>query len=124
MNKSGQNDAHGLAELVQIGWYREVKVKSEESERIRLVARSRLVSIRRDIENQIRSLVKEYGLLIPRAIALSFRKHVIELLGGDHQLSAAIEPQLMIHEQVCRQQGKFDDQIRRPACQTRKAVVS
>lgn len=51
MNKSDQNDARGLAELVRVGWYREVKVKSEESQKIRaiLVARSRLVAIRRDI---------------------------------------------------------------------------
>jgi hypothetical protein len=42
MNKSDQNDARGLAELVRVGWYREVKVKSEESQKIRalLVARS------------------------------------------------------------------------------------
>ncbi|WP_275174644.1 MULTISPECIES: transposase [unclassified Bradyrhizobium] len=67
MNKSDQNDARGLAELVRVGWYREVKVKSEESQKIRaiLVARSRLVAIRRDIENQVRSLIKEYGLLFP-----------------------------------------------------------
>jgi transposase len=65
MNKSDQNDARGLAELVRVGWYREVKVKSEESQKIRaiLVARSRLVAIRLDIEKQVRSLVKEYGLL-------------------------------------------------------------
>ena len=44
----------GLAELVRVGWFREVKVKSEESQKIRsiLMARSRLVSIRRDLENQ------------------------------------------------------------------------
>ena len=73
MNKSDQNDARGLAELVRVGWYREVKVKSEESQKIRaiLVARSRLVAIRRDIENQVRSLIKEYGLLFPRAIGYS-----------------------------------------------------
>lgn len=67
MNKSDQNDARGLAELVRVGWYREVKVKSEESQKIRaiLVARSRLVAIRRDIENQVRCLIKEYGLLFP-----------------------------------------------------------
>lgn len=34
MNKSDQNDARGLAELVRVGWYREVKVKSEESQKI------------------------------------------------------------------------------------------
>ena len=33
MNKSDQNDARGLAELVRVGWYREVKVKSEESQK-------------------------------------------------------------------------------------------
>jgi hypothetical protein len=48
MNKSDQKDARGLAELVRMGWYREIMVKSEESQRIcaMLVARSRLVSIR------------------------------------------------------------------------------
>jgi transposase len=113
MNKSDQNDARGLAELVRVGWYREVKVKSEESQRVRaiLVARSRLVSIRRDIENQVRSLIKEYGVLFPRAIALPFRKRVIELLGENHPLGAVIEPLLVIHEQVCQQQGKFDDEV-------------
>src|SRR6202140_5832151 len=83
MNKSDQNDARGLAELVRVGWYREVKVKSEESQRVRavLVARSRLVAIRRDIENQVRSMIKEYGLLFRRAIGPQFRKHVTDLLG-------------------------------------------
>lgn len=33
-----------------------------------LVTRSRLVEIRRAIENQIRAMVKEYGLLFERAI--------------------------------------------------------
>lgn len=56
------------------GWYREVKVKSEDSQRIGgvLVARSRFVGIRRDIENQVRRLVKKYGLLLSRAIGRQF----------------------------------------------------
>jgi len=119
MNKSDQNDARGLAELVRVGWYREVKVKSEESQKIRaiLVARFRLVTIRRDIENQVRSLIKEYGLLFPRAIGLQFRHQVHELLGDDHQLLSVIAPLLSIHETVCQQQNKFDDQVRRLAKQ-------
>lgn len=117
MNKSDQNDARGLAELVRVGWYREVKVKSEESQKIRaiLVARSRLVAIRRDIENQVRSLIKEYGLLFPRAIGLQFRNQVRELLGEDHQLLSAIAPLLSIHEQICKQQGTFDNEVRQLA---------
>ena len=117
MSKSDQNDARGLAELVRVGWYREVKVKSEESQRIRaiLVARSRLVAIRRDIENQVRSLIKEYGLLFPRAIGLQFRSQVRELLGEDHQLLGVIAPLLSIHEQICKQQTRFDDEVRQLA---------
>ncbi|WP_426612517.1 IS110 family transposase [Bradyrhizobium sp. McL0616] len=117
MNKSDQNDARGLAELVRVGWYREVKVKSEESQKIRaiLVARSRLVSMRRDIENQVRSLIKECGLLFPRAIGQQFRNQVSELLGVDHLLLSVISPLLSIHENVCQQQGKFDNEVRRLA---------
>jgi transposase len=62
MNKSDENDARGRAELVRIGWYREVKDKSEEeSQRVRvmLVARSRLVAIRRDLENQVCGMIKK-----------------------------------------------------------------
>ncbi len=117
INKSDQNDAKGLAELVRVGWYREVKVKSEESQKVRaiLVARSRLVSIRREIENQVRSMIKEYGLLFRRAIGLQFRNQVIELVAEDHQLRAIIDPLLSIHEHVCRQQTKFDEEVRRLA---------
>lgn len=78
--------------------HRTVKVKSEESQKIRaiLVGRSRLVAIRRDIDNQVRSLIKEYGLLIPRAIGLQFRNQVCELLGEDHQLRGVIAPSCFI----------------------------
>ena len=117
MNKSDQNDARGLAELVRVGWYREVKVKSEESQKVRaiLVARWRLVSIRRDIENQVRSMIKGYGLLFRRAIGRQFRNQVIELVAEDHQLRAVIDPLLSIHEHVCLQQTKFDEEVRRLA---------
>lgn len=114
MNKSDQNDARGLAELVRVGWYREVKVKSEESQRIRsiLVARARLVSMRRDIENQVRSLIKECGLLFPRAIGRQFGNQVRDLLGENHQLLSVIKPLLSIHEHICQQQSRYDDDVR------------
>ena len=64
VNKSDRNDAKGLAELVRVGWYREVKVKSEESQRVRaiLVARSRLVSIRRVLHPLIRHYKSQLDL--------------------------------------------------------------
>jgi transposase len=117
MNKSDQNDARGLAELVRVGCYRAVKIKSKESQKVRaiLVARFRLVSMRRDIENQVRSLIKECGLLFPRAMGQQFRNQVVELLGEDHQLFSVIAPLLSIHDHICQQQSKFDDVVRRLA---------
>jgi transposase len=51
MTKSDPNDARGLADLIRVGWYREVRVKSDASQASRslLVARARPVSIRRDL---------------------------------------------------------------------------
>lgn len=117
MNKSDQNDARGLAELVRVGWYREVKVKSEESQAIRavLVARSRLVEIRRSLENQVRSMLKEYGLLFGRAIGSLFRRHVLELTADKHPLRPTIGPLLAIHEHVFDEQRRVDDEVRRLA---------
>lgn len=117
MNKSDQNDARGLAEIVRIGWYRQVQVKSEKSQLIRslLLARSRLVSIRRDLENQIRSMLKESGLLFPRAIGKLFRDHVLRLLSADHPLRFVFESLLTIHERVSREQTVLDDHVRKLA---------
>jgi transposase len=81
----------------------------------RYSSRDRLVSMRRDIENQVRSLIKEYGLLFPRAIGQQFRNHVSELLGDNHPLLSVISPLLLIHEHICQQQNKFDDEVRQLA---------
>jgi transposase len=117
INKSDKNDARGLAELIRIGWHREVAVKSEESQKIRavLVARARLVSIRRDIENQVRSMLKEYGLLFSRAIGAPFRQQVVELMDVSHPLRAVVESLLSIHERVAEEQARLDEDVRRRA---------
>jgi transposase len=71
--------------------------------------------MRGDIENQVRSLIKEYGLLFPRAIGQQFRNQVSELLGVDHLLLSVISPLLSIHENICREQEKFDNEVRQLA---------
>jgi transposase len=116
INKSDPNDARGIAELMRMGWYREVKVKSQASALIRslLVARARLVSIRRDLENQVRSLLKEHGLLFPRAIGAQFRARAREL-AGEGGLRAIIDCLLAVHEQVTDEQIKLDGRVRKMA---------
>jgi transposase len=105
--------ARGLAELIRVGWYREVRVKSDDSQAVRslLVVRSRLVSIRRDLENQVRSLLKEIGLLFPRAIGEQFRSHVRRLL-DQHVLRSIVDGLLAVHEQVEQPQAALDKRVR------------
>ena len=66
VNKTDRNDAAGLAQVMRTGWYKEVRVKSLDSHGIRalLNGRALLVRVRRDLENQIRGLLKNVGLII------------------------------------------------------------
>ena len=114
MNKSDENDARGLAELVRVGWYREVAVKSEESQTARsiLVCRSRLVRVRRDLENQMRSMLKECGLLFPRAAGGQFQRRVNDLITDGHALSTILCPLLSVHPQTCSELEKIDRIVR------------
>ena len=66
INKSDRNDAVGLARIMQAGWYKEVQVKSLLCHEVRALLNSRalLVKIKRDLENQIRGLLKNLGLVI------------------------------------------------------------
>jgi transposase len=117
MNKSDPNDARGLAELIRVGWYREVRVKSHDSQAIRalLVARSRLVGVRRDLENQVRSLLKEIGLLFPRAIGGQFRIRVRQLVDHEQMLRPIVDSLLAVHERVEEQQAVLDKRVRQAA---------
>ena len=66
INKSDRNDAMGIARIMQCGWYKEVHVKDLDSHATKalLVSRALLVKIKRDLENQIRGLLKNLGLVI------------------------------------------------------------
>ncbi len=76
INKSDRNDAVGLARIMQCGWYKEVQVKSLPCHEVRAVLNSRaqLVKITRDLENQIRGLLKNHGLVIGKAGGNIFRR--------------------------------------------------
>jgi transposase len=117
LNKSDENDARGLAERVRTGWSREAAVKSEQSQQLRsvLVMRSRLVGIRRDLENQVRSMLKAYGLRFERSIGTQFRRNAADASDDNHPLHIVIPPLLRIHELICTEPGKLDRQVRHRA---------
>jgi transposase len=69
-NKTDRHDAAGLAQIVRTGWYKEVRIKSHEAYVIRalLTARHTLVGIRGRIENEIRGLLKTFGVMFGKKV--------------------------------------------------------
>jgi transposase len=65
-NKTDRNDARGIAQIMRIGWYRAVHVKTPScrSWRALLTARRMVLNKRRDVENGIRALLREVGLKV------------------------------------------------------------
>jgi len=117
INKSDRNDAFGIARIMQCGWYKEVRVKDLDSHAIKalLVSRALLVKIKRDLENQVRGLLKNLGLVIGRCKLNTFTKRANELIDGKPALAAAVEPLLKVREAIERQIDDLDGKVLRLA---------
>ncbi|WP_394893452.1 IS110 family transposase [Mesorhizobium sp. AaZ16] len=95
-NKTDANDADGLAHLAEVGFYREVRVKGYDSMLVRtlVAARTRLVRITTELSNQIRGLMKTFGLIVPPSKGGKFEDNVQRLLAGQEELARIILPVL------------------------------
>jgi transposase len=113
INKSDRNDAAGIARIMQCGWYKEVHVKTLDSHAIKalLVSRALLVKIKRDLENQIRGLLKNLGLVIGRAKMNMFVVRAAELIEDEPELAAAVEPLLKARDAVEKQIVDLDRKV-------------
>lgn len=95
-NKTDANDADGLAQLAEVGFYREVRVKGFDSmlARTLVAARTKLVRITTELSNQIRGLMKTFGLVVPPSKGGKFEANVRRLLADHDGLESIILPVL------------------------------
>src|SRR6476646_7887206 len=104
LNKTDENDAEGLAQIMRTGWYRAVHVKSRDAQRARalLGARAQLVGMTTRLSNMIRGVLKTFGLLPGAGRGLRFDRKVEALT------PTADEPAQDVHRvgvQVGAQEG-------------------
>src|SRR3954469_5967475 len=94
INKTDANDAEGLAQLLRTGFFRQVRVKSEGTMLVRtlLTARRQLVRTGLALANQLRGLLKIFGLLLPRGGGRAFEAAVRERLAGHPRPRAGRTP--------------------------------
>lgn len=104
LNKTDANDAEGLAQLARTGWYREVVAKRPETRLARapLLARQQLAGQRRDLESQVRALLRGFGLAVGKVARARFEARVWELAGRAPGLAAALEPLLAVRRALNR----------------------
>ena len=95
-NKTDPNDADGLAHIGEVGFYREERVKSFESmlTRTLVAARTQMLKAVTQLSNQIRGLMKTFGLVIPKGAGRVFEGHVRNLLASNAGLEQIILPVL------------------------------
>jgi transposase len=74
-----------------------------------------LVKIKRDVENQIRGLLKNLGLVIGRAKMNVFAVRAGELIQDRPELAAAVAPLLKTREVIERQIADLDRKVMRMA---------
>src|SRR5919202_1296559 len=110
MNKTDQNDAEGLAQIMRTGWYRSVHVTSLDAHRARalLGARAQLVGMTTRLSNHIRGLLKTFGLLPGAMRGLRFDRRVEALLGERDDLAPLVQPMLVAWRRVREQIAAFD----------------
>ena len=78
VNKTDANDAFGLAQIMRVGWYREVTVKSLDCQAVRalLVARAQIVSQITTLKNCVRGILKTFGRVLPKGLRSQFAGRV------------------------------------------------
>jgi transposase len=104
-NKTDRNDARGIAQIMRTGWYRAVHVKSPScrSWRALLSARRMVLNKRRDVENDIRALLREAGLKLGTPSRKIFPARVRELAADDPVLASLTESLLAVVEVMSQQ---------------------
>ena len=114
INKTDQNDAEGLAQIVRTGWYRSVHVKSFESHRARAIlgARTQLVGMTTRLSNHIRGVLKTFGLLPGAMRGLPFDRKVEALMLDRSDVALIVRPMLVAWRQLREQIAAFDKAIR------------
>ena len=114
MNKTDQNDAEGLAQIMRTGWYRSVHVKSLDAHRARalLGARAQLVGMTTRLSNHIRGVLKTFGLLPGAMRGLPFDRRVETLLADRDDLTSIVRPMLSAWRQLREQIAAFDKEVR------------
>jgi transposase len=119
-NKTDRHDARGLAQIVRTGWFKAVRIKGRDAyvSRALLTARDALVGMRVRLENEIRGLLKTFGIMFGKRTG-GFLRRAEEVIAEDLKVAPELRP---IFETLVSARHAILDRIRRLDAQVRAAA--
>ncbi len=126
-NKSNRQDARGIAQMMRVGLYKPVHVKTLASQENRMLLMSRKLLRNKlgDVECELRGNLRNFGLKVGTVSPGQFEARVRELVGGHPRLATMVEPLLtvrrVLREQIAALHKMVLDQVRAdPLCRRLK----
>lgn len=116
LNKTDRHDARGIAQMMRVGLYKSVHVKTPTSQRLRtiLAARQLLRNKLQDVENEVRGLIRNFGYHLGKVTAREFEPRVRELITGT-ELDLVADALLLARRSLREQFSRLDDMLVRLA---------
>ena len=105
INKTDRNDARGIAQMMGVGLYRPVHVKTLRSQKLRMLLTHRKLMLSKAIaiENDLRGTLRNFGLKVGMVGTVKFEARIKELIENLPDLAVLVEP-LLVVRRVLREQ--------------------
>jgi transposase len=107
INKTDRNDARGIAQMMRVGLYRPVHVKTLRSQKLRMLLTHRklLQSKAIAIENDLRATLRNFGLKVGIVGTVKYEARIKELVENLSDVTVLVEPLLIVRRVVREQLG-------------------
>ena len=105
INKTDRNDARGIAQMMRVGLYRPVHVKTLRSQKLRMLLTHRQLLLSKAIalENDLRGTLRNFGLKVGVVGKVKFEARIRKLVEDLPDLAVLVEPMLIVRR-VLREQ--------------------
>src|ERR1700736_4928638 len=105
INKTDRNDARGIAQMMRVGLFKPVHVKTLAAQEQRMLLTSRKLLQRKllDLESDLRGTLRNFGLKVGAISGSRYDARIRHLVEGFPKLAAIVDPLLTVRR-VMRQQ--------------------
>jgi len=98
ISKTDRSDARGIAQMIRVGLFKPVHVKTLVAQEQRMLLTSRKLLHRKllDVESDLRGTLRNFGLKVGVVGGSRYEARVRELVAGFPRLTAIAEPLLIV----------------------------